>query len=368
MATPDEVDGSVPIAASALHSFVVTLLERLGLPLEHAGFTALALIDADLSGMSTHGVRLLPSYVARLRDGAISARPEMRVVSRTGAVSVLDGGNGLGQVVASWALEHSIEVARELGAAVTTVRRSNHLGALGSFTRAAAERGMVAFLTQNTRANMAPAGGRQAAVGNNPFSFAVPTGAFPLVLDLSCSAVARSHINVAAENGEPIPEGWALDPDGRSTTDPEQALLGAVLPFAGHKGSGLATVMGALAGVLSGAKFGLEVPPITDYSQERDLGHFLFLVDIGALGDGAALATRMDRYVQEITATPPVPGAAEVRVPGAASDRRRRHRLEHGVPLPPSLVETFRALAAELELPSGPLGPSVGGGGRRAPG
>ncbi len=342
----------VRVPVSSLHGFVVALLQRLGLSPQHAGYTALALIDADLAGMDTHGVRLLPPYVARLRDGAIEARPDLTVVSRSGAVSVLDGGNGLGQVVASWAVEHSIEVARETGAAVTTVRRSNHLGALGSFTRAAADRGMVAFLTQNTRANMAPAGGRQAAVGNNPFSFAVPGGEFPVVLDLSCSAVARSHIDVAAERGKPIPEGWALDPAGHPTTDPEQALLGAVLPFAGHKGSGLAVVMGALAGVLSGAKFGAAVPPLTDYGQERDLGHFLFLLDVRALGPVDALTGRMDRYVREIAASPPAPGSDEVRLPGQASHRRRRERLEQGIPLPPSLLGTLRMLAVELGVPS----------------
>lgn len=350
--------GPVRVPVPSLHGFVVALLERLGLSPEHARRTAQALVDADLAGMDTHGVRLLPPYAARLRDGAIAARPELTVVSRTGAVSVLDGGNGLGQVVASWAVEHSTAVARETGAAVTTVRRSNHLGALGSFTRAAAEQGMVAFLTQNTRANMAPAGGRQAVVGNNPFSFAVPGGDFPLVLDVSCSAVARSHIDVAAERGEPIPEGWALDPAGHPTTDAEQALLGAVLPFAGHKGSGLAVVMGALAGVLSGAKFGSAVPPLSDYGSERDLGHFLVLVDVRALGPVDALTDRMDQYVREIAGSSPAPGYDEVRLPGQESSRRRRERLEHGVPVPASLLGTLRRLAVELDVPADLLGPA----------
>lgn len=352
MTTPDENREEIRVPVAEVQSFVVALLERLGLPEEHARSAALALVDADLAGMSTHGVRLLPAYVARLRDGAIALRPELRVLSRSGAVSVLDGGNGLGQVVAPWALEHSMEVAGELGAAVTTVRRSNHLGALGSFTRMAAERGMVAFLTQNTRANMAPSGGRQAAVGNNPFSFAVPAGEFPLVLDVSCSAVARSHIDVAAERGDPIPEGWALDPSGHPTTDPGQALLGAVLPFAGHKGSGLAVVMGALAGVLSGAKFGAAVPPLSDYGQERDLGHFLLVVDVRALGPIEALTDRMGRYVQEIAASPPAPGSEEVRLPGQASSRRRQERLHHGIPLSPGLLHTLRGLGAELGVPA----------------
>lgn len=340
------------VPVSSLHGFVVALLERLGLSPQHAGYAALALIDADLAGMETHGVRLLPPYVARLRRGAIAARPELTVVSRTGAVSVLDGGNALGQVAASWAMEHSIAVARETGAAVTTVRRSNHLGALGSFTRAAAEQGMVAFLTQNTRANMAPAGGRHAVVGNNPFSFAVPGGDFPIVLDLACSAVARSHIDVAAERGELIPEGWALDPAGHPTTDPEQALLGAVMPFAGHKGSGLAVVMGALAGVLSGAKFGNAVPPLADYSQERDLGHFVVVVDLRALGPLDALMGRMDRYMHEIADSSPAPGSDEVRLPGQESHRRRRERLEHGIPLPADLLGNLRTLAVELGAPA----------------
>ncbi|TQN38010.1 LDH2 family malate/lactate/ureidoglycolate dehydrogenase [Blastococcus colisei] len=343
----------VPVAE--LRGFVAALLEGLGLPEQHADDTAQALVDADLSGRSTHGVRLLPPYAARLREGAIAAAPELRVLSRTGAVSVLDGGNGLGQAVAAWAVRHSIDVARELGAAVTTVRRSNHLGALGSFTRLAAEQGMVCFLTQNTRANMAAAGGRQAAVGNNPFSFAVPAPGFPVVLDLSCSAVARSNIDLAAERGESIPEGWALGPDGRPTTDAQQALLGAVLPFAGHKGSGLAVVMGALAGVLSGATFGAAVPPLADYSRERDLGHFLVVVDVRALGSADDLAERMDRYVGEIADSAPAPGVERVRVPGEAADDRRRELLQRGIALPTTLLDTLRALADEVAVPSDAL-------------
>jgi len=346
----------VLVPVDRLRSLVVELLEGLGLPEHHAQDAARALLDADLAGVSTHGVRLLPPYAARLRNGAIAAAPELRVLSRTGAVSVLDGGNGLGQVVAPWAVRHSIEVARELGAAVTTVRRSNHLGALGSFTRVAAEQGMVCFLSQNTRANMAPAGGRQAAVGNNPFSFAVPSGRFPIVLDLSCSAVARSNIDLAAERGELIPEGWALGPDGQPTTDPRQGLLGAVLPFAGHKGSGLAVVMGALAGVLSGATFGAAVPPLADHTRERDLGHFLLVVDVRALGDADDLGERMDRYVGEISGSAPAPGVDRVRVPGEAADARRRERLQHGIALPATLLETLRDLAGELGIPSGPAG------------
>lgn len=347
--------GGAPVPAPRLHAFAVALLSALGLSEQHAQDTATALVDADLAGASTHGVRLLPPYAARLRDGAIAAAPRLRVLSRTGAVSVLDGDNGLGQVVAAWAVRHSIGVARETGAAVTTVRRSNHLGALGSFTRTAAEQGMVCFLTQNTRANMAPAGGRQAAVGNNPFSFAVPARDFPVVLDLSCSAVARSNIDLAAERGVPIPEGWALDPEGRPTTDPQQGLLGAVLPFAGHKGSGLAVVMGALAGALSGANFGAAVPPLSDYSRERDLGHFLLVVDVAALGDPDELIGRVHDYVGEISGSPTVPGVDRVRVPGERAGARRQALLAEGIVVPPVLEAALRRLADDLGVPAGAL-------------
>lgn len=344
--------GRVRIPADGLRAYVAALLEGLGLPGAHAADAAGALVDADLAGVDTHGVRLLPPYARRLRAGAIAVRPQLRVLSRTGAVSTLDGGNGLGQVVAPWAVRHSIEVAREVGAAVTTVRRSNHLGALGSFTRVAAEQGMVCFLTQNTRANMAPAGGREAAVGNNPFSYALPAPGAPVVLDLSCSAVARSNIDLAAERGEPIPEGWALAPDGRPTTDAREALLGAVLPFAGHKGSGLAVVMGALAGVLSGANFGAAVPPLADHGRERDLGHFLLLVDVRALGDPDDLAVRMGRYVGEISDSAPAPGNDSVRVPGAGTEARRRERLARGVPLPGTLLAALDELADDVGVPA----------------
>ncbi len=190
-----------------------------------------------------------------------------------------------------------------------------------------------------------------------------------MVLDLACSAVARSNIDLAAERGEPIPEGWALGPDGRPTTDAQQALLGAVLPFAGHKGSGLAVVMGALAGVLSGANFGAAVPPLSDYRRERDLGHVLDVVDVRALGDAGALAERMDRYVGEISGSAPMPGVDRVRVPGEAGNARRRERLERGIAVPQTLVEEFRALAGALGLSAAALdgGCAPGSGGSVSP-
>lgn len=329
-----------------MQRFVQRLLEGVGLPDHDAEVLSRSLLDADMSGVRSHGLRLLPAYLSRLFAGAINPRPHISVVHEDSAVTVFDGDDGFGQVVVQRVLEHSLQKAREFGMSTASVRGSNHLGSLGYFTRLASEQGMFALLCQNTRNIMAPAGGRGAGIGNNPFAMAMPMGGtFPLSLDIGCSEASRHSVVVALGQGRAIPEGWALDEHGEPTTDPRAALRGAMLPFGGHKGYGLAVVMGSLAAVLSGASVGPDVPAPDNFDVPRNLGHFVLLVDLSRFGDLDDYGVRSRQFAADITLF-----GEDVRLPGESGARRRQDALAHGVPVETRLLETFLAMAKERGL------------------
>lgn len=354
---PGDTEGEERFPYGDALEFTVDLLVGLQLPRADARDVAVALLDADLGRVKTHGLRLLPAYLRRLLAHAINPAPAIEVVHRDGPASVVAGDDGFGQVVAKRALDHTMSGAREHGLAMTVVRGSNHFGALGYPARLAAEQGMFAFVGQNTRDIVVLPGGQRPGVGNNPFAFALPCGGRdPLVLDISCSRVAKNNIYRAAELGEAIPEGIAVDEHGTPTTDPHAALRGAVTPFGGHKGAGLAIIVGALAGVLSNAKFGPAVPAPTDYDEQRDIGHVFLCVDLSRFDDPAAQRERMRTYLDDICASGP-----DVRYPGQHSGAHRRDSLEHGVLLPTYVIEDLCNIGAdagvELEGPR-PVGAS----------
>lgn len=347
LADPGDTSGERRYDVEAIVAATMHLLAGLGMPPDDAHAMAAALIDADMGRIRTHGLRLLPAYLRRLVAGAINPTPQVRVVRRDGAVSCLDGDDGFGQVVARRAVEHSLEVLAETGVAMTFVRGSNHLGALGYPARLAAERNTFAFVGQNTTDILLVPGGQRPAVGNSPFALAMPVAdTDPMVLDISCSKVAKNNIYRAAERGEPIPDDIAVDRHGQPTTDPHEALQGAVLAFGGHKGAGLAMFIGALAGVVSGANFGPEVPRPTDYTRARDIGHFIFIVDLGRVMDAETHRARMAAYVANIHGSGP-----QVRVPGERSGHARREARRRGVLIPTYVLDDLASVAAEAAVP-----------------
>jgi LDH2 family malate/lactate/ureidoglycolate dehydrogenase len=344
MKTPMLVD------AAELRELVRDLLQGKGLPLRDAGWMADALVDADLSGTTTHGTERVPQYLSRLDAEMIVAAPTLEVLQDDGATMRLDGGNGFGQVTGTWLTQVVLEKVASTGVVVATMRASNHLGALGYYVRMAAERGYITFLVQNTVPNMAPFGGADAHIGNNPFAFGLPTSfGWPMVLDISCSRVARGNVILAAKKDEAIPEDWALDHQGRPTTDPRAALEGAMRAFGDHKGSGLAIVMGALAGVLSGGNYGMDVPAPDDHGRLRDVGHFVLVLDPERFLERGAYAERITRYIEQIKDARPVPGHDEVLVPGEGAYRRRVAHRRDGVPIRGDLWHELQDLMSTVE-------------------
>jgi ureidoglycolate dehydrogenase (NAD+) len=341
----------------ALAGFCRQVLLQAGLGEEDAATVADSLVAADLRGVATHGVMRLPIYVERLRRGLIAARPAIRV-RRTGpATATLDGGNGPGQVVALRAMEEAVAIAEEAGVGLVAVHGSNHFGAAGWFALHAAERGMIGLALTHAEADAVPFGGRRAALGTNPLAVAVPRAdGPPVLLDMATSAVAMGRVMVARRQGQPIPDGWAVDADGQPTTDPRKAK--AVVPLAGPKGYGLAFVVEVLAGLLSGSRTGTEVRRMyDDFEQPQGIGHLLGAIDPARFLAPEDFTGGVERLAGQLKATPPAAGFDEVLLPGEPEERTRQRHRRDGIPIPDELARELAALGAELAVPwPGPPG------------
>jgi LDH2 family malate/lactate/ureidoglycolate dehydrogenase len=224
---------SYRVAVDDLRRFCQGILDAAGFPTSAAELVADSLVDAEARGISSHGVVRTPIYSERLRAGLLDPQAKPVVVKERAATVHIDAGNAVGHVGAAAGVDAAIDRARTAGVGTAGVRNSNHCGTLSYFVRRAAEEELVGIAMTTAPVTMAYHGGRNRAVGTNPLAFAVPRRAAPpIVLDMATSATARGKIIYAAQVGKGIPQGWAVDVDGRPTTDPAAALAGAVLPFA----------------------------------------------------------------------------------------------------------------------------------------
>lgn len=324
-----------------------TALERVGVPEGDAAAAAEVLVSADLQGIVTHGTRRLAPYIARIRDGAFRSRAEIRIETPAPAVAVVDGGSGLGPVVGRKGLDLALKMAAESGIAFVTCRNSQHFGALAPYGRLAAGAGKVCLMGTNALATMAPWGGREVRVGNNPFGLAAPRrNAPPFILDIAMSVAARGKMRLAQDRGEPIPPGWALDARGRPTTDPLEGLKGFVLPIGGHKGYGLALMVDILAGVLSGGAVSTEVRSLFQQKTEpQRVSHFFIAIDPDRILGRAAYEDRMEALCGLMKTTPPFDPGKPVLIPGEIEARTHADRSANGIPMTADDLAALEALA-----------------------
>ena len=336
-----------------LHRFAGQLFECVGMPADDADTMARCLVGAHLRGVDTHGVSCIPNYVLNLEEGRVRARPNIAIERRSPWALAVDGGNGMGHVVATRAMRAAIETCATVGIAVATVRHSTHLGAAGLYPLMAADRGYLGVAMVNASSTVAPWGSRRKLFGTNPIAVAAPAGRHPpFVLDLATSAAARRKIRLALELGQPIPDGWALDADGNPTTDPAKALAGATLPMAGAKGSGLAMLVEVLAGVLSGAGFAGGVGDLySNHERPVDSGNFLLALDVAAFMPLAEFSARMETLIERVHSLDPAPGIEAVRVPGERAARLEAKRRRDGIPLTAATVAELRTLGDRLGVP-----------------
>lgn len=347
---------SARVRAEPLIGFGTDVLTSVGVPEADARLVSDSLVVADLWGHASHGMLRLPWYVARLRSGAMHAAAAPETVVDGGAVAVLDGRDGVGQVVTDRACREAVERAAAHGIGVVAVRNSNHFGTAAYWTRRMALEGCVGILTTNSSPAMAPWGGREKAVGANPWSIAAPGGSRPpAVLDIANTGVARGKIYAALQRGEPIPPTWAMDETGAATTDPQAAIEGVLLPMAGHKGYAISFMMDVLSGVLTGSAYGRGVtgPYVAD--RRSGCGHLAMALRIDAVADPEEFDRRMEDLISTTKAVPLAEGAEEILYPGELEARAEASGRRDGVVLAPGTVADLEALGDSCGVRFRPL-------------
>lgn len=340
----------MPTIASAgqLTAFGQSVLEHHGVPTADAHLLADSLVAAELWGHSSHGMLRLPWYVERLRSGAMQAVTQGVLTQDSGAVAVIDGQDGIGQVLTMQAVHAGVERAQRFGVSAVAVRNSNHFGTAAYFTRESAKQGCVAFLSTNASPAMAPWGGKVKAIGTNPWSIAAPAGRHGVaVMDIANTAVARGKIYLAAERGEDIPPTWAADEQGVPTTNAKDAIHGLILPMAGHKGYVISFMMDVLSGVLTGSQFGSNIAGPYQADRKSGCGHLLLTINVEALMSQADFAQRMEQLIDEIKAVPAAAGVSDIFFPGELEDRNTEKHLKTGISVADNTWDSLRKLGTE---------------------
>jgi len=348
----DDITTLQRIPAAAISDLIADVLGKIGLPAADAAEVAKLMTEADLTGADAHGVFRLPQYVRRLRAGGINSRPDIRVERTAPATALVDGDNGMGHLVMARAAATAIELARQTGVAWVGARRSNHAGAAGVYAAMPLAQDMIGIYSVVASANHMPVwGGAENLLGTNPLAVAIPAGReAAVVLDIATTVVSYGTVKNYRLQGKTMPEGWMVSSrDGQPLTDPARSNEGLLLPLGGYKGSGLALVLGLLAGPLNGAAFGREVFDFNaDDETACNTGHFILALDIARFVPLADFKAEVDRHLRDLSASRTLPGFDAIRLPGAERRRRRAERLREGVPVPRELIAQLDALAAEV--------------------
>lgn len=341
------------ILAETLRQFVVCALEKAGLPNEDAATCAELMVRADLSGADGHGVFRLPQYLRRIRGGAVNVKARPRVVRDAPGMALVDGDNGMGHVVMSFAARTAIDKAKTSGVAWVGVRRSNHAGPASLYASMPLEHDMIGlYLAVGNANHMAPLGGIDLLLSTNPIAVAIPAlEEPPIVLDMATSVAAYGKVKTAAQRGETMPEGWMIDHFGRPLTDPKRAGEGLLVPIGGYKGYGLALAFGLLAGTLNGAAMGSETIDFNaDDHTATNTGHAVVAIRIDAFGEVEEFKRRVDSLIREIRRSRRMPGVERIFLPGEQSHAKREERTRLGIPVPAPLLANLDRLALELGI------------------
>jgi LDH2 family malate/lactate/ureidoglycolate dehydrogenase len=331
------------IAWKDLQDWLDKVFQTHHLPPADALTAAQALVKASLRGVDSHGVARTPMYGERLRRGVANPTPQVRVKRVAPAASLVDGDNGLGLVVGHRAMDEAITIAQECGIGLAGVKRSGHYGMGALYVLQAIEARCTGMAFTNASPALPVYGGRSKFLGTSPFAAGAPAGdAPPFVLDMACSIVARGKLKYAAQRGEAIPEGLALDSQGRPTTDGAEAFEGVVLPMGGVKGSGLSLLMEVLSGVLTGAAFGGEVKnPFTGLDGPQGTGHFFMAIKADLFMPMEAFESRMQQLAERVKAQPKAEGVDDILMPGEPEARNEHQRRSSGIPLTQDVFDSL---------------------------
>src|SRR5947199_7324310 len=340
------------VQADRLTHIGAALLRAAGASEEEADAVAVGCVNANLAGHDSHGVIAIPTYIDRIKAGHIVPGAKWSIVQESPTTTVIDGHWGFGFYVNARAMELTIEKAKKSNVAACTVFRQSHVGRLAAYPLMAARAGMIGIATADSGRSpkvVAPYGGREARLGTNPISIAVPSDLdAPFYLDMATSAVAAGKVMLSVARGEQVPTGWIVGADGKQTTDPTQLRKGgALLPLGGtegYKGSGLAAMVEVLCGLLTGLGFGVEP------TGRHNDGCFMAVFNVAAFRPLKDLKKEVAEFARDLKATPPSEGSSGVFYPGEVEYIREQQRKVSGIDVEDATWDRLRALAGEYKL------------------
>lgn len=345
----------VKISYADISEWVKDIFVHCGMDDEDAQLSMDNLVTADLRGVYSHGVMRVPIYAKRMRIGVTSPTAKPEILREVGATALMDGKNAMGQVAGYHAMKMAMDKAKEHGVGFVSMRGSNHYGASAYFSMMALPEDMIGITgTVGGTLIMAPWGGTDPLLGNNPFSTAIPAlHKDPIVLDMAQSVVARGKIVMAMKTNQPIPETWALAPDGTPTTDPVEAYKGTVRPVGDYKGYGLTLMNGLISGLLNNSAFGTEITDLyEEFTTPQNVGHFMQAINISTFIDPTEFKARVDEVIDLMHNSHKAPGVNEILVPGELEARRLRMQREEGIEYPLVVMHELNALSSELGVVS----------------
>lgn len=337
---------------AALSEFAAAIFAKVGLPREDAAIIGRDLVLANLRGIDSHGVSRIPMYLERLRKNVVNPKPAISVKEITGAVSLVDGDNGMGFLAAHRAMDEAMRLAEKSGIGLVGVKNSTHYGMAALYVMQAMAKGYLAMAFTNSSPALPVWGGRNAFLGASPMAVGVPGGATDgYVLDMAMTVIARGKIRLAAKHNVPIEPGLALDSDGAPTTDAAKAFEGVCLPFGGVKGAALSMMMDLMAGVLTGANYAGRVKSLYfDHSEPQNVGHLFFAIRPDLFIPKDEFASRMDDFVTRAKGNPRAAGFDEILIPGEPEERTAARRKRSGIPLTDEVFKDLNGEAANLGL------------------
>lgn len=329
------------LTIDTLTELATRALKRAGASKSAALAAANALVAADSEGLSGHGVSRVALYAQHVREGRVNGKARPKIVKRKGATCLIDAQGGLAYQASAIAVNEAIKRARRYGISFCGVTNSHHFGAAGYHLAPIAEAGLVGLAFTNSPAAINPWGGKRAFYGTNPIAATFPRrGEAPLVVDLSLTEVVRGKIMIYAKEGKPIPLGWALDRDGRPTTDAQAALTGSLAAIGGMKGTVLALIVEVLCCALTGAAFSFENDSYFEPGDKPRIGHAILAIDPEALAGSGAYFARLEVMLARMLEE------EGVRLPGARRHTTSARARAQGIELAASLVEELERLAA----------------------
>jgi LDH2 family malate/lactate/ureidoglycolate dehydrogenase len=340
------------IPVPALREFSIKAFTKSGLPKKYAEWISDTLIQSELRGVPSHGIIRLPFYCRRLLDQGSNPKPKVTVVKSKPSMLLIDGDNGLGQIIGIKTMEMVIKRAKRQGVCFAGVRNSCHFGMTSYYPMMALKEGMIGLAGSNTATVMAPWGGGKSAIGNNPLAITVPTGKpYPLVLDMAMSVVSGGKVRLEALKGSKIPLGWILDEKGRPTENPADMFPNGTLLPMGYKGFGLAIMIEILSGILTQAAILKEIKLWFDKPDEPvNLGHFFMAFDIGAFLSLDAFKQRVDGLIDELKASPPMAGSTGVTMPGELEYISGQKMLKSGIAVSGGVLKTLDDFADRVRM------------------